>query len=48
MRRTLLTTPHEVVNGRVAIPSGPGFGVEIDEEHVRAVAIAHTDSGVAP
>lgn len=47
-RRSVLKTPHEVVGGRVAIPSGPGFGVEIDEEHVRAVAIAHTDGGVAP
>lgn len=47
-RRTLLTTPHEVVGGRVAIPTGPGFGVEIDEEHVRAMAIAQTNGGVAP
>ncbi len=47
-RRTLLTTPHEVVAGRVAIPTGPGFGVEIDEQHVRFVAIAHTDGGMEP
>lgn len=47
-RRDLLSTPHEVVGGRVAIPTGPGFGVEIDEEHVRAVAIAHTNGGTAP
>lgn len=47
-RRTLLQTPHEVVDGRVAIPDGPGFGVEIDEEHVRAVAVVHDHGGVAP
>jgi D-galactarolactone cycloisomerase len=47
-RRSLLATPHEVVDGRVAIPSGPGFGVEVDEEHVRGVAIAHSGGGVAP
>jgi D-galactarolactone cycloisomerase len=47
-RRSVLTTPHEVVGGRVAIPSGPGFGVEVDEAHVRAAAIAHTSSSVAP
>jgi D-galactarolactone cycloisomerase len=38
-RESLLATPHEVHNGRITIPNGPGLGIEIDEEHVRAVAI---------
>ena len=28
----------EVVDGHVAVPSGPGLGVEIDEGRVRAAA----------
>ena len=28
----------EVVDGHVAVPTGPGLGVEIDEERVREAA----------
>jgi L-alanine-DL-glutamate epimerase-like enolase superfamily enzyme len=40
-RESLLTQPHEVVDGRIKIPAGPGLGVTIDEEHVRSVAVAN-------
>ena len=35
MRTDLLTTPLTVADGRVAIPAGPGLGIEVDEEVVR-------------
>ena len=35
MRTDLLTTPLTVADGRVAIPAGPGLGVEVDEDVVR-------------
>jgi len=37
-RQSLLAEPHEVVAGRITIPTGPGLGITIDEEHVRATA----------
>jgi D-galactarolactone cycloisomerase len=30
IRQALLTTPIEHVRGRVAIPQGPGLGIDID------------------
>ena len=36
--------PFEVVDGHMAVPAGPGLGVEIDEPRVRAAAAA----GAAP
>jgi L-rhamnonate dehydratase len=35
LRRELLAEPFEVVNGRVAIPTKPGLGIEINQETVR-------------
>lgn len=31
-------TPLEVVDGHAAVPAGPGLGIEVDEDHVRAMA----------
>ena len=45
-RRSLLATPHELVDGRVRIPTGHGLGVDIDEEHLRSVATRQTSGGV--
>jgi len=35
LRRDLLTQPIRPVDGIVAVPTGPGLGIEIDEETVR-------------
>lgn len=40
-RTELLAEPHQLVDGRVPVPTGPGLGVEIDEDRIREVAI-HT------
>ena len=37
MRTELLAEPLGVRDGRVAIPSGPGLGIEVDESAVRAL-----------
>jgi L-alanine-DL-glutamate epimerase-like enolase superfamily enzyme len=37
MRTGLLAGPLEVTGGRVAIPAGPGLGIEVDESAVRAL-----------
>ena len=37
VRTDLLAEPLEVRDGRVAIPSGPGLGIEVDESAVRAL-----------
>ncbi len=34
LRRELVTTPFKVVNGRVAVPTQPGLGIEINPETV--------------
>jgi len=50
-RDQLLTEPHTMTGGHIAVPTGPGWGVEIDEAHVRRVAAAHTSGsqgGPAP
>lgn len=39
-RESLLREPHTVTAGRITIPTGPGLGIELDEDHVRAVAIS--------
>jgi D-galactarolactone cycloisomerase len=39
--------PFRLVDGRVTIPTGPGLGVEVDEEWVRAAATETTDSARA-
>jgi L-rhamnonate dehydratase len=35
LRRKLLTAPFKVVNGRVAVPTRPGLGIEIDSQAVQ-------------
>ena len=37
-RTPVLKTPIRVVDGHIAVPDGPGLGVEVDEEMVRRVA----------
>jgi L-alanine-DL-glutamate epimerase-like enolase superfamily enzyme len=37
-RWPILTTPLEVVDGEIAVPNGPGLGVEVDEPLVRRLA----------
>jgi len=38
LRRELLQTPFQVVNGRVAIPTGPGLGIDINPDTLKAYA----------
>jgi len=40
-RWPILTTPLEVVDGAIAVPNGPGLGVEVDEPLVRRLAEMH-------
>jgi D-galactarolactone cycloisomerase len=44
-RESLLVQPHVMVDGRMAVPEGPGLGIDIDEDHVRAVAIVASRAG---
>ena len=39
LRRELLTKPFSVVKGRVAIPTNPGLGIEINPETVRKYGV---------
>lgn len=32
---TILKQPFAVVDGQLAVPSGPGLGVEVDEERIQ-------------
>lgn len=36
---TILRKPFEVNNGELVVPTGPGLGVEVDEEKVRALLV---------
>lgn len=40
IRSNLSTTPFEPVEGWMAIPDGPGLGIEIDEAEVRGLSVA--------
>jgi O-succinylbenzoate synthase len=42
--RDLVTEPIDVVDGQVAVPSGPGFGVELDMAFVESVTTSVTDT----
>jgi D-galactarolactone cycloisomerase len=44
-RTALLTEPHVIDNGRIRVPTGAGLGVEIDEDHIRHVAVASSRGG---
>lgn len=44
-RTSLLVEPHVMTDGRMPVPTGPGLGIEIDEAHVRQVAIASSRGG---
>lgn len=39
LRRELLAAPFKVVNGRVAVPTAPGLGIEINPETVKAYSV---------
>jgi L-alanine-DL-glutamate epimerase-like enolase superfamily enzyme len=39
LRRELLVEPFRVVNGRVAVPTKPGLGIEINPETAKKYAI---------
>ena len=34
---SVITKPFKPVGGRVSVPTGPGLGIEVDEEKVRAL-----------
>jgi D-galactarolactone cycloisomerase len=40
IRTDLATTPFEPVDGWMAIPDGPGLGIEVDEARMRRLAVA--------
>lgn len=40
-RRDLLVGDFDMTDGWVEIPDGPGLGIEVDESHLRSVAIEH-------
>jgi L-rhamnonate dehydratase len=35
----ILTTPFELVHGRLAVPAGPGLGIELDDELVESLRV---------
>jgi D-galactarolactone cycloisomerase len=39
LRERLLTTPFVPKDGRLAIPEGPGLGVDVDEDAVRSLRV---------
>ncbi len=39
LEASLLVDPFEVVDGKVAVPTGPGLGIEVDEDKIAAFAI---------
>jgi O-succinylbenzoate synthase len=41
----IVTAPIEVVDGHVAVPTGPGFGAELDMAFVESVTASTTDTG---
>jgi L-alanine-DL-glutamate epimerase-like enolase superfamily enzyme len=44
---SVLKNPLEVVAGRLALPEGPGLGIEVDEEKVRALSARTFDPAAA-
>ncbi len=40
----IVTAPIEVVDGHVAVPTGPGFGIELDMAFVESVTASTTDT----
>ena len=40
MRTELAQVPQEVVDGRVSVPTGPGLGIDVDEQALRRLALA--------
>lgn len=43
-RVRLLREPPQMVDGWISVPTGPGLGIEIDEEYLRESAIEHVRS----
>ncbi len=37
----ILASPIVIENGMTRVPTGPGLGVEVAEEKVRAISVAH-------
>jgi L-alanine-DL-glutamate epimerase-like enolase superfamily enzyme len=45
LEHDLLTTPVEFVDGAIAVPTGPGLGIELDQEAVRFYEGVYRDHG---
>jgi D-galactarolactone cycloisomerase len=45
IRESLSPEPFDQVNGFIAVPTGPGLGVEIDETALRRLTVAHAKFG---
>ena len=45
--RDIVTEPIDVVAGHVAVPAGPGFGVELDRAWIDDVTASTVDVGLA-
>jgi len=43
--RDIVTPEFEVVDGKMAVPGGPGIGVEIDEERIEALTLRQASFG---
>jgi O-succinylbenzoate synthase len=41
--RDIVTAPIDVVDGHVAVPAGPGFGIELDMDFIASVTASVTD-----
>ena len=39
LKESILKKPFEVKNGELFVPTGPGLGVEVDEQKVRALLV---------
>jgi muconate cycloisomerase len=37
----ILKTPIMIEKGSTRVPTGPGLGVEVDEDSVRRISVAH-------
>jgi len=46
--RDVVVPPHEVVGGRMAVPTGPGIGVEVDRDFLRSLTVRERTFGELP
>jgi D-galactarolactone cycloisomerase len=42
LRDDLLTTKFKIEGGKVAVPEGPGLGIEVDPEQLKRYTAVHT------